>query len=236
MTGTALDTIKEARKSLGTEERPPGSNDNYIVQWYNQYVARIGKGPWCDMSVTMWGAKAGAASVVGRFAYTVWHAEWFQKRGQWHAGTGGIRAGDIVFFDWGGTQQISRIDHVGIVERVESGKIHTIEGNYQNICQRVVRDSKYIAGYGRPAYATPPIVAPAGSPILREGSTGDRVRMLQRAMNKAISTHLNADGEFGPKTETAVKQLQRYVRFTGKSVDGEYGPRTAAKLKELLSR
>jgi len=34
--------------------------------------------------------------------------------------------GDLIFFDW---QPDGQVDHVGIVERVEGGYVHTIEGN-----------------------------------------------------------------------------------------------------------
>jgi hypothetical protein len=231
MTGTARDLIAEARKSLGTGEYPPGSNSNYIVTWYNENVARIGRGPWCDMSVTMWGARAAISSIVGRFAYTVYHAQWFEKRGQWHTGAAGIRAGDVVFFDWSKSRRIGNIDHVGIVERVEGDEIHTIEGNSGDVCKRHVRDDTYICGYGRPAYATPAVVAPSGARVLKEGSTGDRVRALQRALNKALSTRLEVDGEFGVKTEAAMKKMQAKAKI---KVDGEYGTQSAKALKAML--
>lgn len=231
MTGTAADVIREARKSLGTGEYPPGSNSNYIVTWYNENVARIGRGPWCDMSVTMWGAKAAISDKVGKFAYTVYHAQWFEKRGQWHSGTAGIRAGDVVFFDWGGSRRIGNIDHVGIVERVEGDEVHTIEGNSHDMCRREVRDSTYICGYGRPAYATPAVVAPSGAQVLKTGSAGDRVRALQRALNKALSADLDVDGEFGPKTLAAVKKLQTRGKI---KVDGKYGTQSAKALKGML--
>lgn len=159
--GTAAGLIAEARTSLGTVEHPPGSNHNNITVWYNAHVAKIGDGPWCDMSVTMWGELSDNGSAIGRFAYTVAHADWFASKGRWHTGTAGIKPGDVVFFDWGGTRSRDRIDHVGVVEKVAGGKVYTIEGNSGDVCRRVVRDSTYIVGYGRPAYSAP---APAPKP------------------------------------------------------------------------
>jgi hypothetical protein len=231
MTGTAADLIREARKSLGTSEYPPGSNHNYVTQWYNEHVARVGDGPWCDMSVTMWGARAAISDLVGKFAYTVYHAQWFEKYGRWHEGTAGIRAGDVVFFDWGGSRRIGNIDHVGIVERVDGDEIHTIEGNSGDVCKRVVRDDTYIVGYGRPAYAAPCVVAPSAADVLKKGSTGDRVRALQRALNKVFSAGLDVDGEYGPKTVAAVKKLPARGKLRE---DGEYGPNSAKALKAML--
>ena len=36
------------------------------------------------------------------------------------------QTGDIIFFDWNGD---GHVQHVGIVEKVENGKVYTIEGN-----------------------------------------------------------------------------------------------------------
>src|SRR5690606_3026230 len=86
------------------------------------------------------------------YAYTVAHAQRFKTAGQWHAGAKGIRRGDVVFFDWGGTNSIPYVDHVGIVTSVKGSNVYTIEGNTANVCARRVRTEKEIAGYGRPKY------------------------------------------------------------------------------------
>lgn len=65
--------------------------------------------------------------------------------------------GDIIFFDW--IDKFTKVrngrpDHVGIVEKVENGKVHTIEGNSGDACRRQVYDiySFDILGYGTPMY------------------------------------------------------------------------------------
>lgn len=139
-------------------EKPPGSNHNKITQWYNQHIDRIGDGAWCNMAVTYWaGRSSNLPAILGGkhigYAATVAHATKFRKKGRWHAGVAGIKPGDIVFFDWDGSRSIGRIDHVGIVEQVRGKKIITIEGNTTgDKCRRMVRDGKYIVGYGRPLY------------------------------------------------------------------------------------
>lgn len=55
-------------------------------------------------------------------------------------------------------------------------------------------------------------------PVLRRGSKGEEVRRLQ-----LLLTGLKADGDFGPKTETAVKDFQRR---SGIEADGIVGPYT----------
>ena len=51
---------------------------------------------------------------------------WFQERGLWQSGSYEPRSGDIIFFDWDGDMSA---DHVGIVEKVENGRVYTVEGN-----------------------------------------------------------------------------------------------------------
>lgn len=150
--------LDQARKSIGLGEKPPGSNHNKITVWYNKNIARIGNGPWCNMAVTYWAGLSSnlAAIFAGKgvgYAYTVAHAQKFAKKKRWHKGVAGIRAGDVVFFDWGGSRSISKVDHVGVVEQVKGKRIVTIEGNTTgDRCRRMVRDAKFIVGYGRPAY------------------------------------------------------------------------------------
>jgi hypothetical protein len=75
------------------------------------------------------------------------------------------------------------------------------------------------------------VSAPSGSPVLKRGSSGSRVKALQTALNKALGLKLSVDGDFGTKTESAVKALQARARLTK---DGEYGPKSASALSKLL--
>lgn len=234
--GTASAMIAQARATLGLGESPAGSNHNRVTVWYNDQIARIGDGAWCDMAITYWAGHSDnlAAIFAGRnvgYAYTVWHAERFEREGRWHPGTSGIKPGDVVFFDWSGSRSISRIDHVGIVERVSGGIVYTIEGNSADVCRRVARDSKYIVGYGRPKYAAP---ASGGAPVWpgvyyrlkTPMMRGDRVKWIQRRLNHH-GAHLQVDGVLGPKTATATGSFQSKHHL---EADKIVGPRTWAAL------
>jgi cell wall-associated NlpC family hydrolase len=104
---------------------------------------------WCDMFVSWVGAKAGAKD-MGRDAYTVDHAKWFQKIGRW--GDKPI-PGAVVFYSWtgGGTDGI---DHVGLVVKDNGdGTITTIEGNTTgDAVAKKVRPTTQVVGYGYPEY------------------------------------------------------------------------------------
>lgn len=220
--------LNQMRALIGLGEYPPGSNRNKVTSWYNMV------GPWCDMAITYAAAHSDNLSAVGgRYAYTVWHAQKFQSMGRWHYGIGGIRPGDIVFFDWSGSRRVGSIDHVGIVEAVHSnGTITTIEGNTSDVCMRRKRTSAYIVGYGRPAYGSGGSSMPPNDGQLRRGSTGTAVRTLQSNLNTVMRSGLVVDGQFGPATDAALRSFQsRY----GLVVDGVYGPASAAKMRAALA-
>lgn len=60
-------------------------------------------------------------------------------------------------------------------------------------------------------------------PTLRRGESGDPVQFLQEVLSKQKGFVLVGDGEFGPVTEAAVKEVQRKA---GLVVDGIVGPQT----------
>ncbi|MFJ3296772.1 peptidoglycan-binding protein [Streptomyces bacillaris] len=66
------------------------------------------------------------------------------------------------------------------------------------------------------------------TPALSRGSSGDAVKRLQRALTAALGTTVNADGSFGPATETAVRT---YQSNRGLGVDGKVGPATWGALQ-----
>jgi peptidoglycan hydrolase-like protein with peptidoglycan-binding domain len=76
-------------------------------------------------------------------------------------------------------------------------------------------------------------------PILRRGSKGEQVKFLQDMLNQADRKQnfgnpppLKVDGDFGPQTETAVKNFQKYY---GLVIDGVVGPKTWAKLQAVVN-
>jgi len=224
--GTVNGMVAQARKLLGTKENPPGSNHNHVTVWYGF------DGPWCDMSISYEAAHSdNLSAVMGKFAYTVYHAQAFQRASRWHYGLGGIRPGDVVFFDWSGGGTIAGIDHVGLVEAVNSdGSIITLEGNSADIFARRKRTRGTIVGYGRPAYgnASP---LPSTDGMLRKGSKGNAVKALQRSLNTVMKSGLVVDGDFGSATEKALIAFQAKY---GLEKDGIYGPASAAMMKAAL--
>lgn len=154
--------LAEPRAQLGYAESPTGWTVS--GSWW---AKRHGKpsswalAAWCDMFLAWIAHKAGLLPVVGDHAYTPSHAQWLKNRGQWgHT----PKKGAIVFFDWGGSRDIRKIDHVGIVEAVKNGgrTIVTVEGTTLNRVMRRERSLENVAGFGYPAYLPAP--APAKPP------------------------------------------------------------------------
>jgi len=64
----------------------------------------------------------------------------------------------IIFFDWDNKgssgPQDGKSDHTGIVEKVENGRVYTVEGNSGDSCRENSYPVGYyeILGYGVPAY------------------------------------------------------------------------------------
>jgi hypothetical protein len=150
--------LAAARADLGLSGRP-----NKITRAYSsRNGAEFLRAPWCDMSITEWARRSGNQAAVlpqGDRAYTVWHAEDGKQLGRWHPGTSDnirrhAKPGAVVFFDWGGTNALGAIDHVGLIEAVlPDGRVQTIEGNTADSCRRRVRASNVIAGFWNPAYS-----------------------------------------------------------------------------------
>lgn len=65
-----------------------------------------------------------------------------------------------------------------------------------------------------------------GSSMLRQGSSGDRVRDLQEFLNSQ-GANIAVDGQFGPQTEAAVRN---YQQRNGLQVDGIVGPQTFGQI------
>lgn len=121
--------------------------------WYG-FDSRV---EWCACFVSWCANECGYidAGVIPKFAACASQGvPWFKERGLWQDNSYEPRPGDIIFFDWDDGGQDGSSDHVGIVEKVENGRVYTVEGNSGDS----VRQNSYpvgyyeIYGYGTPAY------------------------------------------------------------------------------------
>lgn len=252
---TAAAMLAAARADLGLAGRPNRITRDYASRHGTAFL----EAPWCNMAITWWARKSGNMNAVlpaGDRAFTVWFAEDGKDRGLWHAGTAAnvkryARPGAIVFFDWGGTNTIGAIDHVGLIEEVLSdGRIVTIEANTGDAVKRRVRGADVVAGFWNPPYTTAaPAPGPAASTsTVLEDLVGKLPLLKLGADNfdvKTVRGCLFARGDLRPESYPAGLQewLERTVfdaaldsdvktfqRAEGLDVDGAVGPLTWAKL------
>lgn len=121
--------------------------------WYG-FNSRV---EWCACFVSWCANECGYidAGVVPKYAGCVNGVNWFKERGQWMDGSDEPVPGMIIFFDWNDESgQDGLSDHTGIVQKVENGRVYTVEGNSNDS----VRQNSYpvgdneILGYGVPQY------------------------------------------------------------------------------------
>lgn len=123
--------------------------------WYG-FETRV---EWCACFVSWCANERGfiETGVIPKFASCTNGVQWFQDRAQWLDSNAKPEPGSLIFFDWddpdaGGQDGLA--NHVGIVEKVENGRVYTIEGNSGDACRRRSYPLGYyeILGYGIPAY------------------------------------------------------------------------------------
>lgn len=125
--------------------------------WYG-FGSRV---EWCACFVSWCANECGYIDigVIPKFAGCVNGVSWFKERGQWADGSFEPAPGMIIFFDWDSPDgasgpQDGLSDHVGIVQKVEDGRVYTVEGNSGDSCRQKSYPLGYyeILGYGIPAY------------------------------------------------------------------------------------
>ena len=121
--------------------------------WY-AFSSRV---EWCACFVSWCANECGYidTGVIPKYAGCVNGVQWFKDRGQWMDGSAEPAPGMIIFFDWNDENgQDGLSDHTGIVEKVENGRVYTIEGNSGDS----VRQNSYpvghyeVLGYGCPDF------------------------------------------------------------------------------------
>ena len=265
---TAAAVIAEADRWVGYCEKASNAElDSFTAnagkknytRFNRDYVAATGDKTaqpeqWCGIFLSMmfvyaFGLTAAKQLLGALYKYTPSGANRFREKNRYiPRGKGAPRPGDVVFF-W--SEKKNRIGHTGLVYKVSSSRVYTIEGNTSGGNALVTNggsvarksyslSSSYIDGYGRPDYESVESgadTAPAlelGDRLLVNGCVGDDVRALQQALIRLGYScgSYGADGEFGDCTEMAVIAFQRSHAL---DPDGEYGPLTHAALTAALS-
>lgn len=153
--------LKAATNLIGVETGTP--EHLKLVKDYNSvYPLPVGypvksTDDWCDVFVTTVFQREGLSHLIGRECGVERHIQIFKNLGIWNEdGASTPKSGDIITFNWDQDYQQNDgwADHIGIVEYVENGLIHTIEGNSGEA--GTVKRNVYRIGHGNiRGFATP---------------------------------------------------------------------------------
>ena len=251
---------KKSNKNLDNKTANAGSA-NY-TKFNRDLKAWTGVGSlnaqWCQafvdwVFITAFGLELAKKLIYTWTNYTPTGSNAFKKRDRYiKRGSGKPKRGDVIYFY---STSKGRIGHVGIVYKVTSSTVYTIEGNTSGASSLVTNGggvkkksysltSSYIDGYGSVDYSaiegadiTVPeaVVLKLGDRLLSNGDEGEDVKELQQALISLGYScgSYGADGEFGDCTEMAVRAFQK---DHGCEVDGEYGPESHKALTAAMEK
>lgn len=200
----------EKRSNSMLEDKTANAGDKNFTK-YGQAMGCNGQ-PWCDAFVDWcfvkaYGKENAKRLLCGFSNSTSTSARYFKTKGLFVKRNPQI--GDIIFF-----ANATRICHTGIVYRVQSDTVYTIEGNTSKgstviangggvAMKSYPKNYSPIAGYGRPNYFD------TDTPILYRGCVSPYVKTLQNLLNKKYPYNkIVEDGDFGNNTFNKVVEVQ----------------------------
>ena len=200
---------------------------------------------WCFIAA--FGLEAAKKLIYTFTNYTPTGSNAFKKKGRYIArGKGKPKRGDVIYFY---SEEKGRIGHVGIVYKVGTSNVYTIEGNTSGANTLVENGggvkkksykltSTYIDGYGSVDYSQiGEDPAPAPEPVKPEGvkygDTGSAVRDMQEKLVRLgyKLPKYGVDGDFGDETLAA---LEKFQIDAGLKVTGVYDADTQAAVAKRL--
>lgn len=247
--------VSQARKELGYLEKRSNAKLNDKTanagsnNWtkYNKYFG-YSNVYWCAnffcwLFATAFGKSNGKTVLCGSYSASCETLRQQFIRAKRYSET--PKVGDAIFFK--GTRHAGA-NHIGLVTKVTSSHVYTIEGNTSGGSSVVdngggVAEKCYsrgydkILGYGHPRYSVEEkkkekeVTGKVASPTLKKGNSGAGVKLLQENLNKTILSHLSLDGVFGDKTEAMLEVFQRKHKL---EIDGIYGKQSYKKMKSLI--
>lgn len=150
----------EKKSAVNLDDKTANAGQNNYTKYARDYFPTLQGQPWCDMycdwcMIVTFGKDLASKMIGGFDAYTPNSAAKYKKIGRWFDSP---EVGDQVFF-----KNSERICHTGWVEKVENGRIYTIEGNTSSgsevvanggaVCRKSYPlNHPRIAGYGRPRW------------------------------------------------------------------------------------
>ena len=219
---------KKSNSNLYDKTANAGSNNytKYGKEMHDIYPSVMDfPAAWCDCFVDWCFYKAyGTANAKGLLGgnfndYTPSSAQLYKNKNAWY--TSNPKVGDQIFFTNG-----TRIYHTGLVYKVDSTYVYTVEGNTSGasgvvengggVCKKKYKlNYNKIAGYGRPKYDKGKQLEATQTPI--NNTTATTTSTSNKASNTTTATYT--------KTQF-IKDVQKAI---GAKVDGVAGNETLSK-------
>lgn len=151
--------------------------------------------------------------------------EFYKKEGQLFKTP---KAGDQIFFVNGNS-----VYHTGLVYKVDSSKVYTIEGNSKpstgvvanggQVCKKSYSlKASYIGGYGRPKYKSDdvkPEPKPTPTPAPK---TEKPILEWQKVMNRVYNCGLEEDNSYGPDSRAKANNYYLYYSLFKKTIVNDH--------------
>lgn len=208
------------------------SGDDKYIKFYNERNGTtfdVSTTPWCAIFQTYHLRKAGVpTSVCPDFAScTALRDSWLIPKKIWKLRSSGYKPqmGDLIMFNW--NKDMTKVQHVGMVEKVVGSTVYTIEGNSKNgYPDAGVRhksysiNSAYIVGYGALDYEG------KGT----SGSVGYDNGSLSTAQVKEMQAYygLAVDGFWGPNSQktTGLKADDAWAKYQASKTSNNNSAKT----------
>ncbi len=205
-----------------------GQGASKFREWFYGYDAKAV--PWCAVFVSY---VSNAVNILDKIVCKCDGAGDFPRLGvsknfgKWYEGNTKPKVGDIILFTWNGkgryeSQDKYFSDHVGVVYKVDSKYVYTVEGNTNGTNDTsVVSKRKYalysgvINGYYRPDWSV--VDVSDTKTKLQKGDKGADVLCLKYLIQIAddmgvIDYNMTlGNNKFSAGTESAIKALQKIM-------------------------
>ncbi len=227
----ADDVIRVALGEVGVKESPKNSNKQKYGKEYG-----VNGTAWCCQFVWWCFKHANASSLFYGGKKTAWVPsvrKYFTNIGKWiRRGNGTPKKGDLIIF--GNRDDNGSGKHIGIITKVTSSKVYTVEGNTTKsgysanggmVAEKsYLRTNSNIAGYCSIDYddeREDKIMIELNQ--LEKGNKGEQVKTVQRlliALGYDIGKY-GVDGDFGDDTVKSVKKFQKAKKLTADGIVGK---------------
>ncbi|MFI2083100.1 N-acetylmuramoyl-L-alanine amidase [Streptomyces rubiginosohelvolus] len=125
--------------------------------------------------------------------------------------------------------QVTAVQTLLTAQKYSPGKVDGLFGATTKSAVQAFQRARSLDADGAVGPKTWTALLSAGTtPLLKQGSSGDAVKRLQRALTAALGKTVGVDGSFGPTTEAAVRSFQTTRKL---GVDGQVGPATWTALQ-----